>query len=67
MTKLTLEQEFRVRSFEQEVKEYSHERAIAELVFIYQQMLYQQNSYQELLKHQWGFADISYTPAKKPP
>jgi Phycobilisome degradation protein nblA len=54
MSNLSLEQQFNVRSFEQRVQGMSREQALHFLVEMYRQMLAQENSYKDLLKHRWG-------------
>jgi Phycobilisome degradation protein nblA len=51
---LSLEQQFNVRSFEHQIKDMSHEQTQEFLVNLYRQMMLQENSYKNLLKHQWG-------------
>jgi hypothetical protein len=51
---LSLEQQFNVRSFEHQVRTMSHEQTQEFLVNLYRQMMLQENSYKNLLKHQWG-------------
>jgi Phycobilisome degradation protein nblA len=51
---LSLEQQFNIRSFEHQVKSMSHEQSQEFLVNLYRQMVLQENSYKNLLKHQWG-------------
>ncbi|MEM8641378.1 MAG: NblA/ycf18 family protein [Cyanobacteria bacterium P01_G01_bin.54] len=51
---LSLEQQFNVRSFEDQVKRMSHEQAQEFLVNLYRQMLQQENMYKEFIKHEWG-------------
>ncbi len=51
---LSLEQQFSIRSFEHLVKDMSREQAQEFLVNLYKQMMMQENSYKNLLKHQWG-------------
>jgi Phycobilisome degradation protein nblA len=51
---LSLEQQFNIRSFEHQVNSMSHEQAQEFLVNLYRQMVLQENSYKNLLKHQWG-------------
>ena len=51
---LSLEQQFNIRSFEHQVKGMSHEQTQDFLVNLYRQMMLQENSYKNLLKHQWG-------------
>ncbi len=56
-SKLSLEQQFNVRSFEHQVQDMSREQAQEFLVNLYTQMVMQENSYRNLLKHQWGMID----------
>jgi hypothetical protein len=51
---LSLEQQFNIRSFEHQVRDMSREQAQEFLVNMYRQMVLQENSYRNLLKHQWG-------------
>ncbi len=51
---LSLEQQFSIRSFEHQVRDMSREQAQEFLVNLYRQMMMQENSYKNLLKHQWG-------------
>ena len=51
---LSLEQQFNIRSFEHQIKDMSHEQTQEFLVNLYRQMMIQENSYKNLLKHQWG-------------
>ena len=52
--KLSLEQQFSIRSFATQVQQMSHEQAQEFLVKLYEQMVVRETTYQELLKHQWG-------------
>ncbi|WP_310482928.1 NblA/ycf18 family protein [Chamaesiphon sp. VAR_48_metabat_403] len=54
---LSLEQQFNIRSFEHQVKDMSHAQAQEFLVNLYRQMVLQENSYKNLLKHQWGIEE----------
>jgi Phycobilisome degradation protein nblA len=54
---LSLEQQFNIRSFEHQVRDMTHEQAQEFLVNLYRQMILQENSYRNLLKHQWGIDD----------
>lgn len=67
MTKLSLEQDFEVRSFAFKVRQLNQSEAHEALVVMFRQMLLQQNTYKDLLKKQWGFADMAPIPTKKPP
>ncbi|WP_017304693.1 NblA/ycf18 family protein [Spirulina subsalsa] len=51
---LSLEQQFSIRSFEDQVKKMSREQAQDFLVKMYEQMLARENMYKEFLKHEWG-------------
>jgi hypothetical protein len=51
---LSLEQQFSIRSFEHQVQDMSREQAQEFLINLYRQMMMQENSYRNLLKHQWG-------------
>lgn len=50
---LTLEQEFNLRSFSDQVQLMSLEQAQEFLLFQRKQMMIQEKMYQELLKHEW--------------
>ena len=52
--KLSLEQQFNIRSFQTQVKQMSHEQAQEFLVKLYEQMIVRENMYKEFIKHQWG-------------
>jgi Phycobilisome degradation protein nblA len=54
---LSLEQQFSIRSFEHQVKDMSQAQAQEFLVNLYRQMMLQENSYKNLLKHQWGMEE----------
>ncbi|MFN6528702.1 NblA/ycf18 family protein [Nostoc sp. ChiSLP03a] len=49
---LSLEQEFRLRTFADVVQQMSREQAQEFLLMLYKQMIIRENTYQELLKHQ---------------
>jgi hypothetical protein len=51
---LSLEQQFNIRAFEQQVQDMSREQAQEFLVDLYRQTLLRENSYKSLLKQQWG-------------
>lgn len=55
--KLSLEQQFSIRSFRIQVKEMSREQAQDLLIELYKQMIVKENMYNALLKHQWGLDD----------
>jgi Phycobilisome degradation protein nblA len=50
---LTLEQEFSIRSFTDQVEQMSREQAQEFLVFMHQQMMIRETIYQEILKQSW--------------
>jgi hypothetical protein len=51
---LSLEQQFSIRSFENQVQKMSREQAQDFLVKLYEQMVLRENMYKHFLKHQWG-------------
>lgn len=54
VVKLSLEQQFSIKSFESQVKNMSREQAQDFLVQLYEQMIVRENMYKQFLKHQWG-------------
>ncbi|BBD70227.1 phycobilisome degradation protein NblA [Nostoc commune NIES-4072] len=50
---LSLEQEFSLRTFADQVKQMSREQAQEFLQMLYKQMMIREKTYQELLKYQW--------------
>ena len=50
---LSLEQEFSLRTFSDQVQQMSREQAQEFLLMLYKQMIVREATYQELLKHQW--------------
>ncbi|WP_016953628.1 NblA/ycf18 family protein [Anabaena sp. PCC 7108] len=52
-TKLSLEQEFSLRIFGDQVQQMSREQAQVFLLNLYEYMMIQETTYQELLKHEW--------------
>lgn len=56
-TKLSLEQQFSIRSFWIQVQEMSREEAQNSLIELYEQMIVRENMYNALLKYQWGLGD----------
>ncbi|WP_392532116.1 NblA/ycf18 family protein [Nostoc sp. C117] len=50
---LSLEQEFSLRTFADQVQQMSREQAQEFLLMLYKQMMIRETTYQELLKHQW--------------
>jgi len=51
--KLSLEQEFSLRIFADQVQQMSREQAVEFLLNLYEQMMIQETTYLELLKHEW--------------
>lgn len=58
-SKLTLEQQFSLRSFETQVNRMSREQAQDFLVKLYEQMMLKETMYKHFLKHQWGLESSS--------
>lgn len=52
--KLSLEQQFNLRSFETQVEKMSHEQAQHFLVKLYEQMMMRETMYKHFLRHEWG-------------
>lgn len=50
---LSLEQEFSLRTFADQVQQMSREQAQEFLQMLYKQMMIREKTYQELLKHEW--------------
>ena len=61
MNNLKIEQQFQIASFKQQVAQMSREDAQNLLVKLYEQMLVQEVTYKQLLKHQWGLTDVIKT------
>lgn len=57
MENLTLEQQFNLRSFEDQVNRMSHDQAKEFCVKLYQQMLLKDNAYKSLIKRQWNLGE----------
>lgn len=51
---LSLEQQFNLRSFENQVKQMSKEQAQDFLIKTYTQMMLRDMYYKQILKHKWG-------------
>ena len=51
---LTIEQQFSVRLFQSQTQGLTREQAIEYLIELYTQMITQEATYKELLRHQWG-------------
>ena len=52
--KLSLEQQFTLHSFANEVGKMSREQAQDFLIKLYREMLVRENLYKDTLRHQWG-------------
>lgn len=50
---LSLEQEFSLRSFADQVQHMSREQTQEFLLMLYQQMMIRETMYQQFLKHEW--------------
>jgi hypothetical protein len=50
---LSLEQQFSIKSFANQVQHMSREQAQEFLLMLYQQMMIKETMYQEFLKHEW--------------
>jgi hypothetical protein len=51
---LSLEQQFSLRSFQDQVANMSREQAQQFLIKLYEQMMLRETMYKHFLKHQWG-------------
>jgi hypothetical protein len=56
--KLSLEQEWNLRSFADQVEQMSREQALEHLVYFYRQMMLKETQYKALLSKAW-FGDIA--------
>jgi hypothetical protein len=54
MDELSLEQHFFLRSFEDQVKQMSHEQCQMFLIKLYEQMMLRETMYKKFLKYEWG-------------
>lgn len=55
--KLTMEQQFAIRSFETQVGSMSREQAQSLLIELYRQMVAKDALYQHMLRKQWGLVE----------
>ncbi|RUR74898.1 hypothetical protein PCC6912_50760 [Chlorogloeopsis fritschii PCC 6912] len=55
--KLSLEQQFTIRSFDSKVDLMSGEQAKSFLKMLHEQMVIRDTYYKEILKHQWGVGE----------
>ena len=53
-SKLSLEQQFNLHSFANEVEKMSPDQARDTLIQLYEQMLVKEQLYKDILKHQWN-------------
>lgn len=51
--KLSIEQQFSIRSFETQVQKMNREQAQDLLIKLYEQMVIREATYKQLIKHQW--------------
>jgi hypothetical protein len=51
---LSLEQQFNLRFFQDQVNHMSHQQAQEFLVKLYEQMMLRETMYKHFLKHEWG-------------
>lgn len=56
--KLSLEQEFHLRSFAYGVEQMSREQALEHLVYLYEQMMLKETQYKAMLAKVW-FGDVA--------
>lgn len=59
MAELSIDQQFQIVAFEQQVKQMSREQAQEVLINLFKEYQSQKATYLELLGHRWG---ISYIP-----
>lgn len=59
MAELSIDQQFQIAAFEQQVKQMSREQAQEVLINLFKEYQSQRATYLELLGHQWG---VSYVP-----
>lgn len=55
---LTLEQQFSIRLFAEQVKQMSEEQTKDFLIKVYTQMMIREATYQHLLNHQWTSSNL---------
>ncbi|GAB4185297.1 MAG: hypothetical protein Fur006_23570 [Coleofasciculaceae cyanobacterium] len=56
---LSLEQQFSIRSFADQVQHMSREQAQEFLLMLYQQMMIKETMYQHFLKHEWKLDSVA--------
>ncbi|MFM7372078.1 MAG: NblA/ycf18 family protein [Sphaerospermopsis kisseleviana] len=59
MIELSIEQQFQIAAFKQQVKEMTLEQAREFLIMLHEQMIIKEEAYTQLLKHEWGI-EVSY-------
>jgi Phycobilisome degradation protein nblA len=62
---LSLEQQFSIRSFADQVQHMSREQAQEFLLMLYQQMMIKETMYQHFLKHEWKLDSGAIADYKK--
>lgn len=58
-SKLTIEQQFTIATFNRTADEMSREQAIDMLKFLHKHNILQSNAYKELIKHQWNIGETN--------
>ncbi len=53
-TELSLEQEFHLKSFDDQVQRMSRQQAQESLIMLYRQMMIRETMYQHFLMHEWN-------------
>ncbi|MFM6003289.1 MAG: NblA/ycf18 family protein [Sphaerospermopsis kisseleviana] len=59
MIELSIEQQFQIAAFKQQVEEMTLEQAQAFLIMLHEQMIIKEEAYTQLLKHEWGI-EVAY-------
>lgn len=53
---LSLEQQFELRSFSDQVKQMNREQAKEALIYLYQEMMLKESAFKEMIAKAWGIA-----------
>lgn len=61
--KLSLEQQFSLRTFEAQVEKMTREQAQHFLVKLYEQMMLRETMYKHFLTHEWGIGENTWSPS----
>lgn len=59
MIELSIEQQFQIAAFNQQVENMTLEQAQEFLIMLHEQMIIKEVAYTQLLKHEWGI-EVSY-------